>query len=261
MNDDLFSSDSTANDLDESFNKTEIDPNKNYLEELVGEGKKFKSPEELARGKAESDAFIRSLLNEIKEVKQELSKRMTVEDLYGRLKNGAQDNVSNDQNNQNDRGNHVEPNSNLNLEEIKKALKEELARDQQEVQRQRNLAEAQEQLKQTFGANASVILNQKASELGVSLEYMKNMAMDSPKAFLALVGNAPKGSKDDFFAPPQNRVNNIGIQNPNNSFGTHKPRSYYEKLKATNPKEYFSPKTSVQMHKDAVALGQAFFDN
>src|SRR6266700_391496 len=38
-----------------------VDPDKDYFKELVGEGKKFKSPEDLARGKFESDQFIEIL--------------------------------------------------------------------------------------------------------------------------------------------------------------------------------------------------------
>jgi hypothetical protein len=34
--------------------------------------------------------------------------------------------------------------------------------------------------------------------------------------------------------------------------------AYYQELKKTNPKLYLDPKISVQMDKDAIALGDAF---
>src|SRR6478752_10635011 len=52
----------------------QIDPNKNYLEELVGEGRKFKSPEELARGKAESDLYIEHMKGRMDELRQDYTK-------------------------------------------------------------------------------------------------------------------------------------------------------------------------------------------
>src|SRR5882762_1576622 len=44
--------------LDNTNLPNQLDSNKAYLEQLVGEGKKFKTAEDLARGKAESDSFI-----------------------------------------------------------------------------------------------------------------------------------------------------------------------------------------------------------
>jgi hypothetical protein len=36
--------------------------------------------------------------------------------------------------------------------------------------------------------------------------------------------------------------------------------SYYENMRKTNPNLYLDPKISIQMDKDAQALGEAFFD-
>jgi hypothetical protein len=35
---------------------------------------------------------------------------------------------------------------------------------------------------------------------------------------------------------------------------------WYQKLKVSDPKKYYSPETNVQMHKDALSLGEAFED-
>src|SRR5437773_6950457 len=72
----------------------ETDPNKNYLEDLVGDGKKFKSPEELARGKFESDTYIKILEKRLDEYRDDIlslrkenvtNKRL--EDLVNQLSN------------------------------------------------------------------------------------------------------------------------------------------------------------------------------
>lgn len=260
-----FQGDSAPDAFD---NRPIADATKNYLEELVGEGKKFKSVDDLARGKYEADQYVSTLLREIKEVKEELNKRMTVEDLMTRLKkDGSQTpmttnnpvfNTSN--HSDEDHGQGTGTNSNLDLEAIKKALKEELAQEQEKARRNQNLQDTVKKLQANFGDNTSAVLNQKAQELGVNVQYLRELAEDKPSLLFKLIGegNAPAQRRNDVFSPPSG-VNTAGMNRPQ-AYGEHKPRSYYEKLKATDPKKYFSAQTSVQMHKDALALGTDFFD-
>src|SRR5260370_19729043 len=51
----------------------DIDPNKNYLGELVGEGKKVKDPESLAKGKYISDNYIQILERRLDEMRSDYS--------------------------------------------------------------------------------------------------------------------------------------------------------------------------------------------
>src|SRR5712672_125043 len=52
----------------------ELDPTKEYLQELVGDGKKFKSPEDLARGKYEADSYIKILERRLDEMRDDYKK-------------------------------------------------------------------------------------------------------------------------------------------------------------------------------------------
>src|SRR5258708_8934434 len=72
-----------------------FDDNKNWYEELVGETKKFKSPEDLAKGKAESDRYIRTLEQQKDEIrnmylglKEQVDGRAKLEDLIDRIEKG-----------------------------------------------------------------------------------------------------------------------------------------------------------------------------
>src|SRR5688500_13285080 len=62
-----------------------VDEDKDGEAELVGEGKKFKDHKSLAKGKAESDAFISHLQKELAEMREELNKRITFEDLMTKI--------------------------------------------------------------------------------------------------------------------------------------------------------------------------------
>lgn len=264
MSDDLFSSTSPETS---AFDDTRpgIDQTINYLEELVGEGKKFKSVEDLARGKAEADAFIKSLLREKNELVEEMKKRSTVDDLLAKLKetNGRDPNsMSNGNVNQHGgqpNGEGSNGSSAVNLDEIKAAVKADLEREAQEKQREANLAQVTDTLKSALGDNAVQVLQQKAQELGISLADLREMGAKSPKLLYATLGlGNGTAKKPDLFTPPSS-VNTAGM-GTSPQYGNHKPASYYQKLKQTNPKEYFSAKVSVQMHKDAIALGEKFFD-
>jgi hypothetical protein len=251
------------------FQDPKVDPTKNYLEELVGEGKKFKSVDDLARGKAESDAYINSLIREIREVKEELNKRMTVEDLLQTIKQESQGqttSMSNDQRylttgTHDGNANGGTGTNSLDLESIKKALKDELTQEQEAARRRQNYETAVGKLTELHGDQASAFLASKAKELDVSMQYLKNLAEEKPSLLFKLVGvgetSAPS-RRSDVFSAPQSRVNTTGIQAK--SYGEHKPMSYYQQMKAKDPKAYFSPKTSVEMHKAALALGDSFFD-
>ena len=80
-----------------------FDSTKDYLKELVGEGKKFKTVEDLAKGKAESDAFISSVTRENKELRdsykkaiEEVNSRTRLEDLVTKLSTMAADTSKDD---------------------------------------------------------------------------------------------------------------------------------------------------------------------
>src|SRR5678815_2601198 len=85
----------------------QIDPNKDYLTELVGEGKKFKSPQELARGKYEADQYVRTLERQKDELrsdylklKDEQAARAKLEDLIDQWSNKQQSSSDNTQANE-----------------------------------------------------------------------------------------------------------------------------------------------------------------
>jgi hypothetical protein len=239
-----------------------VDPDKNYLEELVGDGKKFQSVEDLARGKAHSDLMIANLLREKKEALEELQKRLTVEDLLARMEKGKTP-VS-EQPGSNQMPSTVpaqgsQPNSPVSLDEIKAAIKADLEKESQEATRKRNVAEVVEKLKETLGDSMPAVLQAKAQELGVSLKYLENIAADSPKLFYATLGEVTAPRKDSPFSIPGTNVNTASIAGKP-QYGNHKPQSYYAALKAKDKKAYFSKEVSLQMMKDAQALGERFFD-
>lgn len=111
-------------------------------------------------------------------------------------------------------------------------------------------------LRERFGENYQTILKQHIDNLGLTEDYVNDMARKFPNALLKTLSvDAPAGNKT-FQAPPRSdmRIDNFSPQVQKRTW------SYYQNLKKQDYKAYQDPKTQVQMHHDAVALGEEFKD-
>jgi hypothetical protein len=247
----------------ENSGETQQEQIEDYLSHLVGEDKKFKSPEELARGKWEADNYIKTLERQMDEARKELEKRQTADEIADRIKSelagrgesnqeSHQTPEENNDSNNNDR-NKLEG---LSREELLKLFDERLSEREQKSKAQQNREEVSKTLSEKVGATANKWLQDKAQELGVSVQYLQEQAEVSPKAFYNLVGLNQTSSGNTGWTPPQSSTNTAGRLDS----GTQvRDNAYYEKLFKDSPKLRFDPKLTVQMHKDAQKMGPDFF--
>lgn len=244
----------------EADNASVIDQNKNYLNDLVGEGKKFKTPEELARGKAEADAFIEALKRENAELRQDVNSKSRLEEIAERLSalHKTEQTPSNQDNHTSDES-RAQQNTGLTAEALEEMLNRKLSERETKRLQEQNLETVRNQLTQVFGNDYVASVKAKAAELGVTTDWMNQLAADNPKALLKLVGAdaAPAPKRPDLFTPPPSALNS-GNFVPSN---TERTKSWYAALKTKDPVLYRDPKTQVQMHKDAQRLGERFFDS
>lgn len=248
MSDNLFATDPSATPVPVA------DPNKNYLEELVGEGKKFKTPEELARGKAESDAFILRLTKEQEDLRKELNTRLTMEQYLDQLRAAppvSQTPLPNEPN-----GNGGQPDaSSLKAEDVERIIDQRVtAREQERIQND-NLRMVKDTLTQSLGPEFPSKLKEIGNQLGMSEQDMSDLAKLKPKALLALVERAEpvKTQQQTLFTPPQGQLTQM------RQSLVDRTSSFYNDLKKKNPKEYWDPKVQNQMHQDAIRLQEKFF--
>lgn len=238
-----------SNDLfDANNNSPVIDPNKDYSADLVGEGKKFKDMAALARGKVESDHFIESLKREASELRQELQQRAQLAEMIERLGKTPE------------RQEYAPPQDKpadtvtkeVNLDE----LFEQKFRERETIaKRTENVRKAQTALQESLGADYVNILTSKAQELGVTKEWLNNLAAESPAAVLKLVGaenKSPRGS--DLFTPPPSS-HHTGFK-PSTSV---RDKAFYDKMKREDSVKYWAKETQVQMHKDAMDHPERFW--
>lgn len=218
------------------------------LETLVGEGKKFKTIEDLAKGKLEADRFIEKLSSEQEQLRKELEARMALEEQLARHAAGASGQPA---------PTSVPPAnqpSSTPTVDVDKLLDEKLAKRAEFERQSQNTAQVDNFLLQHFGdaEKAREAVAKLNATLGID---MKQIASVSPEAAIRLIrGEAgPVGS-----AVAERGMVRTGVT----SQGEVRNNAYYSKLRAEmgNARFYTDKKLQLQLHKDAQSLGDKFFE-
>jgi hypothetical protein len=240
MSDDLFVDD--PNELpDETLD------DKNYYEELVGDGKKFRDPEALARSKAEADAFITRLQRENAGLRDDLQARVKMEEFLDRVSKSAPPASPEPTDDS------PEPESTAKTGDLNKLIEDTLTAREKQAARRSNLDEVKKTLREQFGPNYASKFREIARELGVGEKFLEDTAASSPKAFYKLTGVAEKRQVEQFEAPPKSTFI------PQAQGTTGKNYAAYERLRKEKPSEYWSPRVQNEMYREAERQGDAFY--
>jgi hypothetical protein len=230
----------------------------NVLETLVGEGKKFKDLEALAKGKVEADAFIVTLQNQINTLADELKqanlsadRKATLENLLNSLTNTTNKTETKVENQPQNPSN--QSGSGLSHDDVVKIVEAREAANRQA----QNLNAALGQVKKVYGEKTTEVLTAKAKELGMSVEDLENLAKRSPQAFLNVVG---VNARDNSTRPmaTHSSVNPQGTVDP--GAPGERNKAYYDNLRKEMGAWKFATdsKLQVQLHKDMQRLGDAW---
>ena len=230
-------------------------PQDSFVQKLVeAKGDNWKDPEVLAKGKIEADGYIKELEGQLSNMREDLSKQDYAKDLLEQLQNKAADptNAKNAMPN-NDTGGTSEGNTNPSLseEDLKSLVERTLTeRDKDSVVKQ-NLNLVNNELEKSYGTDASTKIQNKAKELGLTLERMQEIAAESPTAFFNLIGEPKK----DFRPMVEGSVRTEGV---NMQASNERDWSYYQNLRRDNRSLYYSPKIQRQLMEDKSRLGGKF---
>jgi hypothetical protein len=218
-------------------------------EDLVGEGKKFKTVDDLAKGKAESDRFIKQLETELAALRSDLATRQRLETLIDRLETSdSVDQNDSFQSNQNGNQSVSGATAQDNGADIERLIEEKLTTREKETTARQNLAQARELLKQHYGSDFVQKLEDRRVALGIDKDVLDSLAKTSPKAFIEMI--APKRTDSQVYTPPASKVAAFVPQVGHVSGA--RDWKYYETLRKSNPDAYWSSDVQLQMHKDAI---------
>lgn len=241
-----------------------LDPEKSALDQLVGEGKKFSDAEALAKGKFQSDNHIKTLEAELallrkehSEVKEELSKNKTANEIFEEIRRiRPEAEAANNQQTTVVENREAEE-VNLN-DAVSQAVKEALSVMRTEEQSQSNLSKSMTALTEKFGDQAQTVLNQKSQQLGMTMDQLKTMAAENSTAFLALVGASPVTQGETITNTPSMPTS---TQSTELSKPEKKGYSYYEKMRKEDPVRYRSPEVQNEMFDLAKSQGDDFLNS
>lgn len=235
------------------FNGTapEIDPNKDYLAELVGEGKKFRDPQALALSKVHADSMIDDLKKKLEQTQQELQTQKRLEELLTTATQRQHESVPNHENH-----NVVkeETMNDLTAERIEQLISDRLSKHEYTRKASENAERVRKAAVEKFGENYEQALLKIGQSVGLSAEDLQRTAQDKPQLLLTIL-DAATPKREVFNSPPATKLNpNIAPQNEERNW------SYYQKVKAKDPKYYESDAVQTQMDRDAMRLGPSFFN-
>lgn len=229
-----------------------FDQEPDYLEELIGPGgkydvAKYSSRDEaikaMAKGKALADRTVEHKNAEFDELREEYLKvrsennaKPKWEDILNRKNPDDKDPASTNA------GNVDRPITDpLDVDKIVEAKLMQIEAKRNE---KANLDKVDQRLRERYGDNARTILRDKMNTLNISDEDLKFLARKSPEAVFNTLGlNA---QQESFEAPARGTLRSDSFS-PQSDI---RDAVYYEKLRQSDPKKYFDPKTSTQRLKD-----------
>lgn len=249
---DIFNSATTENTASADTGNGQT--NASYMEQLVGEGKKFKDIESLAKGKLEADRHIEEITKTLNELREEVSKQDYAKELLTKLQDKGTDTGTVNSATGTTAGNSAMGNTTPNASEIEALVEQLMTKKEQSRTLEQNIAVANDAVVAQFGEKAGEVVKAKAIELGMSLDRLKEIAAESPTAFLQLIGvNTQKRTES---VAPKSSVRTEAFSNTSSD----RTFEYYQKLRKENKSLYYSPKVQRMLMDDRLRLGEKFYN-
>lgn len=216
------------------------------LNTLVGEGQKYKTPDELAKAYANADAYIAKSKAERLALEAELKVLKDLAEARNKTPEQPKEQpVTHEQR---------EPEVRKENVDISELVRQELSNADAERRKADNINAAAEQMTKRFGspAKANEAIRNKATELGVSPEWLQDAAARSPSAFYATMGITPDSRSHS--TPSYNTE----VRLPSGSSGQRNFK-YFEDLRKASPKTYHSAEVQKQLFAARRELGDKFY--
>jgi DNA polymerase III alpha subunit (gram-positive type) len=232
----------------------ETSPQESYVQKLVeAKGENWKDPEVLAKGKLEADGYIKTLEDQLAQMREDMKKQDYQAQILEQLQNKATEStaVNNEVPNNNGDINTQNTTASVDEETLKSLVEQTLTQREKDNTVQQNLSQVDKELESSFGTEAAATVQKKAQELGMSMDRLRDIAAESPSAFFTLIGQPQK----TFSPMVQGSVRTEGV---NMQASAERDWSYYQKLRRENRNLYYSPKVQQQMFQDKARLGEKF---
>lgn len=225
----------------------------NYVEQLVkAKGEDWKDPETIAKGKLEADTHIENLERQLAEMREDLGKQEYSKQLLDKLQGQAAPPTSATPEGQPNTSGGSKEDTTLDASELESLIERALTTREATSKAEANVQAVDTKLVELYGTEAGVKVQEKASQVGMSVERLRDLAAESPAAFFNIIGE--EGFKQSTNSTTTSTVNtDVGYTK-----STERDYAYYAKLRKENKKLYYNPKTQAAMLEDRKRLGDKF---
>ena len=245
----------TTQDNQNNENQEQATPiQESFLDKLVqAKGENWRDPETLAKGKLEADGYIKNLEDQLASMREDMKKQDYQSEILTQLQNKATETsaVNPEVPNDNTSVNTQNTTGAVNEEDLKSLVEKTLNQRELQAKVQTNLELVDKELEGSFGTEAKAQIEKKATELGMSIDRLREIAAESPNAFFALIGENKRPV--DPMVSGSVRTEGVSMQP-----STERNFDYYQKLRRENRNLYYSAKTQQQMFEDKARLGDKF---
>jgi len=251
---DIFSSattDSTTTDTQQTQTK------ESFVDHLVGDGKKFKDIEALAKGKLEADRHIGEITKTLDELRAELAKQDYAKNLLEQMSKGSETGA--EQPTPVTTSSSNTENTTPSASDFEALVEKVITAKEKSKTASQNISVVGEEMQKQYGDKTADILKAKSLELNMSLDRLKEIAAESPTAFFQLIGVKKMGEKT---STSTGVTTQSTIRSENfNSYSQDRTFEYYQKLRKENRSLYYSPKIQNTMLQDRERLGDRFYNS
>jgi len=244
--------DNTATTQEDQNNENQ--EQQSFLDKLVqAKGENWRDPETLAKGKLEADGYIKNLEDQLATMREDMKKQDYQSEILTQLQNKATETsaVNTEVPKDNTSDNTQDTTGVVNEEDLKGLVEKTLNQRELQAKVQTNLQFVDKELEGSFGTEAKAQIERKATELGMSVDRLRDIAAESPNAFFALIGENKRPTEP--MVSGSVRTEGVSMQP-----STERNFDYYQKLRRDNRNLYYSAKTQQQMFEDKSRLGDKF---
>jgi len=220
---------------------------------LVGDGKQYKTSEDLAYAHRKANEFIKQLEDENRGIRQELEvtnqraqEQTTMQDLIARMEDATQSSGEAD----------ATP---LNPDAVLKMVTSHVDHLNEEAHQKANRVASNTLLLQHYNDDADkarLHLETKAKDLNISMDTIARLSEQSPTAFAELMGVA---KQERVVQEPTTPANELRPEGTQDNTTQRRNKAYYTALRKELGIRYWDTKIQQQLMSDAQAQGPEFY--
>lgn len=222
----------------EKPDSSEKDQSQGALAMLVGEGRKYKTVEDLAKAYINADQHIGTLESDNASLKEQVAKGKTVDEVLERLEQDRQ--------RSGDDKSHAQS---ISVADIAKIVEAQITGRETAKAKNENIAKAQALLVQKFGDKAKEVFLA-AADTKEKLRAMNELAAVSPDLFAQLFSTSPdvRNATDG-----SNKGKEATGQTATGRAADPDCKEYYDEMRRKDPRKFYSQSVQLEMHKRALA--------